>query len=63
MGVMLELVVDPRRVVAEAARGHLGIEVAASARERGVEVAIAEASKLPLLRALRCFPGDGALPR
>ncbi len=28
------------------------MEVAASARERGVEVAIAEASKLPLLRAL-----------
>ncbi|GAB38038.1 MULTISPECIES: NAD(P)/FAD-dependent oxidoreductase [Gordonia] len=32
--------------------GWIGMEVAASARERGVEVAIAEASKLPLLRAL-----------
>ena len=32
--------------------GWIGMEVAASARERGVEVTIAEASKLPLLRAL-----------
>lgn len=32
--------------------GWIGMEVAASARERGVEVTIAESAKLPLLRAL-----------
>lgn len=47
-----------RDVLTEGARlaivgaGWIGMEVAASARERGVEVTIAESAKLPLLRAL-----------
>lgn len=56
-GLRRDLVAGPRRLVVIGA-GFIGSEVAASAREMGIEVTIVEALPLPLARALPLAIGE-----